>query len=222
MIRAAIFDMDGLLIDSEPLWQRAEMELFSALGVPISPERCVETRGFRVGEVVAHWYRQYPWAGASPKDTSEELIERVAELIRREGIPLPGAIDAVRFTRDRCDLVGLASSSPPALIEATLGRMGIRSLFDKVHSAEQEVYGKPHPAVYLAVATALEVPPIECIALEDSLNGVLAAKAARMRCIAVPEENARQDLRFLIADARIDSLSSLDDVLWDRLTRSTA
>jgi mannitol-1-/sugar-/sorbitol-6-/2-deoxyglucose-6-phosphatase len=217
MIRAAIFDMDGLLIDSEPLWMQAELETFSALGVPISAERCAETRGFRLSEVVSHWHRRHPWTGDGPEAVAERLLGRVAALIRQKAQPLPGALDAIRFARRRCEAVGLASSSPLPLIEAALARFDARSMFDAVHSAEQETHGKPHPAIYLTAASRLGIPPVECVALEDSINGVISAKAARMTCIAVPEAGARQDPRFAIADARLGSLSELDDALWRRL-----
>lgn len=86
-----------------------------------------------------------------------------------------------------------------------------------VHSAEAEPYGKPHPAVYLSTAARLGVAPARCLALEDSLNGLIAAKAARMRCVAVPE---RPDPRFALADLVLPGLAHLEERAWERLSQA--
>jgi len=114
--------------------------------------------------------------------------------------------------------LGLASSSPARLIDAALAGLGLdRGQFAAVVSAEREAYGKPHPAVYLRAASALGVEPTRCLALEDSLNGALAAKAARMRCIAVPEVFEGCARGFAIADALLPSLERIDDALFDSI-----
>ncbi len=207
MLAAAIFDLDGLLIDSEPLWRRAEIELFSAVGVALSDADCAETTGLRIDEVVAWRHRRSPWTGLPPAALAERIVDRVCELIAAEGAGKPGAAAAVA----RCAGAGLrlavASSSPERLIHVALFRLGLASAFGHVVSAEHERYGKPHPAVLLSTAARLGVPPEGCLVLEDSLNGVIAAKAARMRCIAVPEVD---DPRFALADVRLSSLLALD------------
>ena len=127
---------------------------------------------------------------------------------------MPGALQAVESMRRRTGRLALASSSPMMLIDAVLDTLGVRGAFDVVHSAESEAYGKPHPAVFLSAARRLDVPPTECVALEDSLAGVLSARAARMACIAVPEAAQRHDPRFSIADRVLDSLLDLETVDW--------
>jgi sugar-phosphatase len=104
--------------------------------------------------------------------------------------------------------LAVASSSPPRLIEASLARLGLRDHFTEIVSAESEPYGKPHPAVFLTTAARLGVAPTECLVFEDSLNGLVAAKAARMICVAVPE---RVDPRFAFADLVLPSLEAFDD-----------
>jgi mannitol-1-/sugar-/sorbitol-6-/2-deoxyglucose-6-phosphatase len=195
---AIIFDMDGLLIDSEPLWRRAEVEVFARHGLSLREEQCQETTGLRIDEVVAHWRLPAEAAGA--------VVARVIELVAAEGVAKPFAAEAVREARRRSSRLALASSSPDALIDVTIVKLGIAGLFDVVYSATHEVYGKPHPGVYLTTAAKLGVAPTACVAIEDSLNGVLAAKAARMRCIAVPEV---EDPRFVIADVVLPSLGGL-------------
>jgi len=219
LIQAAIFDMDGLLIDSEPLWMEAELKVLRGVGVPLLPANCVETRGWRVDEVVAYWFSRHPWEGPAPHMVAGQLVDAVIELVQKRGAPLPGAIEAIEALSERFGVVGLASSSPTILIEAVLEVLGVRSHFQVVHSAEGEAFGKPHPAVFLSAARKLGMDPTRCLVLEDSFAGVLAAKAARMKCIAVPEAGERGDPRFVIADRILGSLEELDRIDWTALTR---
>jgi sugar-phosphatase len=139
------------------------------------------------------------------------------ELIRSQGVAQAGVESIIQFFQQQNLPLALASSSSPALIEAVLERLQIRDCFQLTHSATQEDYGKPHPAVYLTTAQRLQVSPLDCLALEDSLNGVLAAKAARMTCIAVPEQEAAQDPRFAIADHVVSSLTVIPTKIWPKL-----
>jgi sugar-phosphatase len=211
-----LFDLDGLLIDSEPLWQRAEIAEFGALGLPLSAAECARTTGLRIDEVVAYRQRQHPFA--DPAQVAERIVQRVIELIHEEGALLPGALAALyRFAGQGLPM-GLASSSPLSLLQAVLSRFSLQRFFQVVHSAQGEPYGKPHPAVYLSAARLLQVPAPQCLALEDSLNGVIAAKAARMGCIAVPAPADRDDPRFCLADAVLDSLEQLDSDTFEKAT----
>lgn len=204
-MRAAIFDMDGLLIDSEPLWRKAEVEVFATVGLHLTEAECEETTGLRIDEVVGYRHGQKPWEDPPQRVIVERIVDRLIELVRERGEPLPGVDHAI--TRCRADglRLALASSSPRRIIDATLARLGLADTFEVVASAEDDRYGKPHPAVFLRCAELLGVPPTECLVLEDSLNGVIAAKAARMTCVAVPE---KPDARFAIADRVLGSLQS--------------
>lgn len=209
--RAFIFDMDGLLLDSEPLWRRAEIEAFGALGIALDDAACATTTGLRIDEVVTHWLshpeRSNDDARAADAGALRaRIVDRVIELVRAQGRLLPGARAALQSAADTGLPLALASSSDERLIEATLGHFELRSLFAHVVSAEHEALGKPHPGVYLRTASALGVAPTDCLAIEDSLNGVIAAKAARMQCVAVPAPHDRSDRRFAIADVLLSSL----------------
>lgn len=210
--RAIIFDMDGLLIDSEPLWVRAELEVFATAGVVLVAEDCVQTKGLRTDDVVAHWHATRGFVGVPVADVETRLIERVAALIASEGEALAGVEHAIAVARGSGARLALASSSPLRVITAALGRLGLADAFDVIQSAEKEPYGKPHPGVFLETARRLDVSPLGCVVLEDSMNGVIAAKAARMKCVAVPPDDQRGDPRFALADVRLASLAELAPV----------
>lgn len=206
MLDAVIFDMDGVLIDSEPLWQDAEIEVFATVGLVLDRDLCTQTMGLRLDEAVAHWYLRHPWTTPSQGDIAAAILRRVTELILERGEALPGIEHALGVVTSAGLRVALASSSPRLLIDAVLARLGLTDTFEVVHSAQDEAYGKPHPAIYLTTAERLGVDPARCLAIEDSLNGVIAAKAAGMRCVAIPE---RDDRQFAIADVVLPSLRDL-------------
>jgi sugar-phosphatase len=216
-IEAVLFDMDGVLIDSEPLWARAEVEVFGALGLPLSLADTHESQGLRTEEVVAFRFARAPWTGPDPAEVGRRLDARVEALVRQEGRALPGAHAALGAVRRRGLRLGLASSSSRAMIAVVLARLGLERAFDHLQSADGEPLGKPHPAVFLRAAEALAVTPAACLVVEDSLRGLVAAKAAGMRCLAVPDARGRADPRFALADARIDSLTDWDEAVWARL-----
>jgi len=208
-IAAVIFDLDGLLIDSEPLWQRAEIEVFGRLGVALTAEMCRETAGLRIDDVVAHWQAFKPWPGASAEEVADAIVARMAEMIAAAGQAMPGAIAAVKLCHDRGLPAAIATSARRVLAEAAVTRLGLGAWIAGVCSAEDEQYGKPHPAVYLAAARLLGAAPERCLAVEDSINGVISAKAARMRVLAVPYPDWKDDPRFVLADVVLESLEML-------------
>ena len=113
--------------------------------------------------------------------------------------------------------IALASSSPPVVIDAVLDRFGLRDRFAAIRSGEDEERGKPHPGIYLNTCAALGVARLDAVALEDSLPGLIAATAARMRCVAVPAAEDFSDVRFLLADVVLRSLLDLNDTVWARV-----
>ena len=213
--------MDGLLIDSEILWHEAEMEILGALGVPLAADGCRSTKGMFVGEVTAHWYGLYPWPGATPTpdEVAVTIVDRVIELIESKGVLKPGAVHAIDLCRDRGLPLAVASSSQYRLIDAALAHFGLRDRFDLVHSAEDEEYGKPHPAVFLTAAAKLGAVPRRCLVWEDAPAGVLAAKASSMSCIAVPEPGEEGHPAFGLADLVVRSLLDVDAAALDALER---
>jgi len=206
--------MDGLLLDSEILWHKAEVEIFGTLGVPLAFDTGRSTKGMFVNEVVDYWYAQYPWTGPSPHDVAEELLERVGNLVETEGRLLPGARWALDLAGERGP-VAIASSTPLALIVRCLTHFELLERFASIHSAELEPYGKPHPGVFLSAANSLGVAPSECLVVEDSAAGVLAAKAGRMCVIAVPTFEDRLEAAFALADLVLTSLEDLTPEWFD-------
>ncbi len=218
---AALFDMDGLLVDSEPLWRRAEIEVFGRHGLVLTEDQCRQTQGKVIGEVTQMWFERHPWAGPGPEDVALEVLDAVETLLAASAVALPGALAAVEVCRAGGMRLGLASSSPRWLIDTVVQRLGLDGLFEVVHSAEHEAAGKPDPAVFLTAARLLGVAAGRCVVFEDAPAGVEAAKAAGMTCVAVPEHPVADPSRFARADAVLSSLEEVDEALWERLRLGT-
>ena len=213
MLQAVLFDMDGLLADTEPLWQDAEIKVFNALGVPLNRELCRQVMGQRIDEVVKYWYDLFPWERESLKSVENQVVEELLSLISQKAELLPGVLDSLMLVEKYGWKKAVASSSALRIIEHLLKKVGIRDQFELVSSAEFEPYGKPHPGIFLNTAKKLEVEAQACLVLEDSVNGVIAGKAARMKVIAVPDYHMENDPRFCLADAKISSLENLEEAL---------
>lgn len=209
-ILAAIFDMDGLLVDSEPLWDQAELDVIASLGVDISRRHELpDTLGLRIDMVVDLWFAQQPWNGPSRQEVTERIITRAIALVEETKPLLPGVREAVALCKSQGIKVGLASASPLHMLEKVLTMFDLRDDFDALASAEKLPYSKPHPQVYLDCAAKLGIDPLNCVALEDSVNGMIASKAARMRSIVVPAHENQDDPRFVLADVKLTSLTEL-------------
>lgn len=207
MLTTVIFDMDGLLIDSEPLWGKAMEEVFAGLGINLKPEDYAHTTGLRTSEVVDYWHHHFKWGNShSPEEVTEDIVDNVTHKILANGKAMNGLHYILEFFKSRQFKIGLASSSPMRVIQSVLKHLDIKEYFDAVYSAEHESYGKPHPAVYLSCADELISSPSECIVFEDSVNGMIAGKAARMKVVAVPEPHNRKDPRYSLADLQLKSL----------------
>ncbi len=205
-IEAVIFDMDGLLIDTEPEWQRLEIEIFKGLGFEITGEMQRETFGLRVDEQVMHWFNQNRFEKAEPEAIINKLENLMHEYFLSDAQLMDGAWYIIDFFKAKELKMALASSSSFTLINAFIKKFGMSEVFEVAHSAEKEKYGKPNPAVYLSTAEALRTPPSSCLAFEDSFNGLLAAKSAKMKTVIVPPEKHFGDRNLSITDLKIRSL----------------
>src|SRR5687767_11683891 len=185
-IEAVVFDMDGILVDSEPIWRAVEREVFAGVGIEVTEEDLLETMGVRVADVVERWHRRHPWDEPSREAIVETIVERVARGIEGDGALNEEAARAVAYVVGLGLKLALASGSPMRLIRAVLSLGGLVDTFQVVLTAEDEERGKPDPAVYRSAARALGVAAERCLAVEDSVNGVRSAKAAGMVCVAVP------------------------------------
>ena len=201
-----IYDMDGVLTDSEPLWKIAMEDVFRSVGCPLTKEDFQRTVGLRIDEVVSYWHQVAPWPDASPKDVEHAIVQRMIELLTERATPLPGVVESLDFFASKGLKIGLATSSYQVLIDCILDTLQIRHFFQTVHSAEYELFGKPHPAVYLTAAKNLDLDPRRCLVIEDSLNGIISGKAARMTVLCVPEKTHHPEPKLILADAQFDDL----------------
>ncbi len=207
-MKAIIFDMDGVLIDSEPLWKIAEVEGFGKVGLDLTHTDCEETVGLRIDQVVEMWYKKTKWTGKTVKEVETDIVDVLIREIRAQGKSLTGVMETLEKCKNSGLKIGLATSSCQRIIDVVVHKLKIADYFEVMHSAEYEEYGKPNPAVFINCAKQLGVDPTDCLVIEDSFNGVLAAKAARMKVIAVPEKTHQKDDRFIIADAVLPSLDA--------------
>ncbi|HEY6162352.1 MAG TPA: HAD-IA family hydrolase, partial [Bacteroidia bacterium] len=157
-----------------------------------------------------HWHGKFPWSNRTLEEVEEDVLAEVSALIRAKGTPMRGAAELIALLKNEGLKLAVASSSYLQLIETVLERFNIRHFFDAVHSAQFERKGKPHPDIYLSTAKTLKVLPAECLAFEDSYNGVLSAKAAGMFTIAVPDPAFFEEPGFNKADLKIRSLADFD------------
>jgi len=210
MINTVIFDMDGLLLDTEPLWGKSMLQVAEKHNIPITRQRFKETTGLRIYEVTDHWAIHYPWQGKSSKEVADEILDEIITASKSHASVMRGVEDALILLRKHKYKIGLASSSPARMIHELVDHFGITKYFDVITSADVVELGKPHPAVFLHCAADLGSKPNQCVVLEDSVNGMIAGKAARMKVIAIPEELHFDDPRFSIADKKLRSMEDLD------------
>jgi sugar-phosphatase len=211
-VNTVIFDMDGLLIDSEPYWQIAGMETLKEYNVTLAPAQYHHTTGLRTPEWLDYWFGYY----GIPKDNIQQAVqalhENVFEKIRANAEALPGVEHIFQFFKQRGFRIGLATSSPLSLVDIVTKKLNIGHYLDAATSAEHLLFGKPHPQVYMDCAAALGAHPLECLCFEDSFNGMIAAKAARMRCVAIPVAGQHALPKWGAADLKLHSLEEFNDI----------
>ena len=229
-VEAVVLDMDGLLIDTEPVWRAAQSAVFAGFGVALSESDLLDSTGQPIEELIPVWRRRpvtgdemAEWADpglADPGLTDTEIADLIIDLViahvTAEGQPMPGVTAAIALF-ERCGLrLAIASSSPLRLIDAVCDRLGLGRIEVRC-SAMDEARGKPAPDVYLTAARRLGVAAASCLALEDSPAGIASARSAGMRCVAVPDPLLAADPRYREADLVLESLTSLDQAAVWRL-----
>src|SRR3972149_9638798 len=207
MIKAVIFDMDGVMIDSEPLWEKAERILLARRGIDYNHtyrDKIVGLNQKDSGRLLKETFNL-------PETIEELLAERIDLIVRiyEEELELiPSLKTILKELKKSGFLLALASSSPLRVINLVLNRFSLNQFFSVVVSGESVEFGKPHPDIYLYTSKKLGVAPRECVVFEDSINGVKSAKSAGMTCIAIPDKRLNQK-EFQIADLVIDRLDKI-------------
>lgn len=216
-LNAVIFDMDGLLIDSEPLWQEAGKATLNEFGKELTTQQYHSSTGLRTEEWIEHWFHHFNIDMAHAPAAVDTIIKKAIELIDAKGEAMPGVDYIIDFFQQRNYLLGLATSSPLSLVKVVLEKLKLQNKFDAITSAEHLPYGKPNPQVYINCAEALQISPVACVAFEDSFNGMIAAKAARMKCVVVPTPADYDHGKWSAADYKLKSLIELKTAVLEKL-----
>jgi HAD superfamily hydrolase (TIGR01509 family) len=207
MIKAVIFDMDGVMIDSEPLWEKTEHILLARRDKQYTPDYRDQIVGLNQndsGKLLIDTFK----LNEKVEDVISERVEILTEIYKEELEVVTELIPLLNLLRESNFKLAVASSSPMRVINFVLDMLSLHEYFPIVVSGECTEDGKPHPAIYLHTADRLEVKPSECVAIEDSINGVRSAKAAGMYCIAVPDKRLSQE-EFQNADLIVPSLDRI-------------
>jgi HAD superfamily hydrolase (TIGR01509 family) len=217
-LEAVVFDMDGVIIDSEPLWSEAERQLLARRNLTYTEQLKPLLMGLDSREAVRILKKHYD-LGEPVEELVHERNQLVSELIQQRGQPIPHSLELIRRVRDGGLKTVVASSSPYALVELVVDKLGIGPLLDLVLSGDEVSRGKPAPDIYDAAAKALGVAPECCLVIEDAPNGVRAAKAAGMRCLAITTGASKTELAA--ADQVVEDFRGLDLFqLWEEIQQN--
>ncbi|MGH3271864.1 MAG: HAD-IA family hydrolase [Trebonia sp.] len=220
-VEAVVLDMDGLLIDTEPVWRAAQAAVFAGIGITLRESDLLDSTGQPVEELIPVWRQRSPGPDLASTELSDDeiadrIIDQVIGYVKARGQPMPGVTAAIALFERHGLRLAIASSSPLRLIDAVCDRLGLARIAVRC-SAREEVRGKPAPDVYLTAARRLGVAAGSCLALEDSPNGIASARSAGMRCVAVPDPLLASDPRYREADLILPSLAGLDEAALRRL-----
>jgi len=213
LIDAVIFDMDGILIDTEPVWRRVETEIFKRVGVELEYSDTADTMGMPIREVVQLRHSQQPWSDPSVGEVADEILRQVVDYVATHGVPIHGAVESVQALAEMGLSIGLATSSSHLLIDAVVDRLGLREYISAYSSSEDVGRGKPSPDIYVHNAELLGVAPQRCLAIEDSRSGVVSALTAGMICCAIPDAHWNGDPEVARAHYRLESILELPELI---------
>ena len=207
MAKAVIFDMDGVIIDSEPIHSKAKMDTFQHFGIPFEENELIHYMGRTSKDLFSEALEKYPMAGLNPEIMMKYKHDRYLEIISEDVTlqPIEGIHELLAKLYEKNISIGLASSTGKNLICLVLERFGLRKYFKAIVSGAELPKSKPNPAIYLLAAETLGVKPACCTVIEDAASGITAAKAAGMYCIAYHNvHSGKQDLSK--ADRVVESL----------------
>jgi len=216
MIKAVIFDMDGLMVDTEPLYSKAMSQVAEKRGKSFTLEIKQKLMGRRAIESLTI-FKEHLGLNESPEELLLEREEIYGKLLAQNITPMPGLFKLLELLNKLGLRKAIASSSKQRWIELIINKLGIVDQFEIIVSGEEIKHGKPDPEIYLLTSKKLNLAPEECLVLEDALSGVASAKAAKMKCITVPNQFT-QGLDFSNADLVVNSLEEIDEALLKRLS----
>ena len=214
-LKAILFDMDGVIVDSEPLWRKAEIQVFGRYRIVLTDEMCRGTKGMRLDRVVAHWLEHFERPELDVENLEEEIVETMEELLSSEASALPGVQDVFGYCRDHSIPWNIATSSTRRLAEAALRRLGLWSeVSDRIVTGDQVSEPKPAPEIFIEASRRIDCEPRDCLVIEDSSRGCLAGKRAGAVVMVVPEVGAPTDGQFEEADfmyevLKVETVASL-------------
>ena len=209
MKKAFIFDMDGVLIDSEPLWQQTELDLLHGYGIPITEQELARTRGMPSVPVLRYASELYQ----KPLDiekVAQELLDLAISNILKAKPLMQGVTETLELLARHDIKIAIASASPRYMLDNIVQSCGIADYFSYIASGAELAYSKPHPAVYLQAAKGLGIEPAECVGIEDSKPGMISVKAASMSCIVIPNELDFHENYWALADFKLAKMNEIN------------
>lgn len=205
-----LFDMDGLLLDTEPLWAVAMQNICNKYKLPLHHGIFKYTTGLRIDEVTAFWKEHLDWpAHLNSYDLAMEIVDEIIYLAKNKGSVMPGVLPLLETLKERNTNTAVVTSSPSRMMENLLKHFEITAYFDAFFSAESVDFGKPHPAIYLKALSHFNSSPFQAIALEDSVNGMISARAAKINTIVIPEREKYEDPVFHLANKKAKSMEEI-------------
>ena len=209
MKKAFIFDMDGVLIDSEPLWQQTELDLLHGYGIPITEQELARTRGMPSVPVLRYASELYQ----KPLDiekVAQELLDLAISNILKAKPLMQGVTETLELLARHDIKIAIASASPRYMLDNIVQSCGIADYFSYIASGAELAYSKPHPAVYLQAAKGLGIEPAECVGIEDSKPCMISVKAASMSCIVIPNELDFHENYWALADFKLAKMNEIN------------
>lgn len=211
MTKAVLFDMDGVLLQSEHIWIKAKTYVLKKYNIPHSRLLSLRTIGLRLDEVVEYWFNQERTAFQKLNIKKEVLMKEITDSVsyyyEKVSHPSEYLEQALNLLAHNNFTLGIASVSPSKLIHSFLLKNSLTHYFEKIVSGESVEFAKPHPEIYLKLASLFSLKPKECIAVEDSLNGLKSVNAAQMRSIFYNPNNEQDVNRLQLATYTIQSFS---------------
>ncbi|MDY6215220.1 hexitol phosphatase HxpB [Actinobacillus porcinus] len=213
MIKAVIFDMDGTLIDSQPIWYQVCTDFFQQNGFPVTMDDMIKLTGSPVAKLVDYVLQTHGQKGKERAQLITGLMDyAVSEILAAKPL-MPNVKEVLAQLKQQGIKMAVASASPRNMLQGIVDSCGIAEYFDYLASAEELDYNKPHPAVYLHAAQQLGVNPTECFAVEDSVLGMISGKAATMKTVVIPAQAEWDDPRWTLADFKLTNIAELPALL---------